>query len=210
MLPDDPQAAVLAQGGPANPLADLIGWPGAAGLPIGAEAASAQGRKGSADPNGTSIEGMTLVDQPTDADADLAARLKAPATPSASAATDTTAPDKDAASVTYGDSPNATEGGAETAKSTRGNPVAMGARATSWRSTTTLAPTAGGSHRRPRAHRPRTTTPPPSRPTQCNRPRMRRSSVAPWPIPYKPPRARSAPAVSASATPAPCRPPPPN
>ena len=140
LLLDDPQAALLAQTEPANPLADLIGWPGAAGLSTGSDVASTQGKKDNA--KGTPIEGMTLVDQPVEADADLANRLKAPSAASApaAAAADLAAPDKDAVSVTYGDSPAPTEGGADTGKADRNNPATMAARPANWRSTTTLAP----------------------------------------------------------------------
>jgi flagellar hook-length control protein FliK len=143
LLPDDPNAALLAQGGPANPLADLIGWPGAAALSTGGDAASAQGQKAQTNASGTPIDGMTPLDQPTEADADLMAQLKALASPSAGA--EHAAPDKDAATVTYGDNPNPTESTADAAKTGRSNPANMGARAANWRSTTTLAPSASAS-----------------------------------------------------------------
>ena len=180
LLSGDPQAGLTALGSAgANPLADLIGWPGAAAAAAAAAASSAGESARAADKapsattpagaaataatsaptdmstsagteSGLSLQGMTLLAQPTAAEPGLVPDLKTPptTTPAASpqgnslsnaavmSASKATA-DSDAVSVRYGDTPTP-KTDTETSIPVR-NGDYMAARPANWRSTTTLA-----------------------------------------------------------------------
>jgi flagellar hook-length control protein FliK len=179
LLSGDPQGGLTALGNAgANPLADLIGWPGAAATAAAAAASSAGEIARAADraPSastsaataatsapidmsasadgelGHSLQGMTLLAQPTAAEPGLVPDSKTPptTTPTASpqgnplsSAAGVTAPkasaDSDAASVRYGDTP--TPKTDTNASIPVRNGDYMAARPANWRSTTTLATT---------------------------------------------------------------------
>jgi flagellar hook-length control protein FliK len=149
----------------ANPLADLIGWAGApVAAPLGKTGASAaegskidiaaegaltdMGKAAATDAtaqtadsgNGVSLQGMTLLAQPTTADANLLAQVKAGAQGTASPA-----PDPSTASQRLTDSAEvsidmtADAQGAHPASAQRANALAA-SRPANWRSTATLGP----------------------------------------------------------------------
>ncbi|AOW12219.1 hypothetical protein LPB72_14725 [Hydrogenophaga crassostreae] len=161
--PEDPNGLLLTDPSAlVNPLADLIGWPGATasatsqGLPgTGTPAGkainptgqpgtlSADLPEGSAAKSGLPLQGMTVLAQPVAADPGLVADQKGLATgahanpaPPAGAATQVLA-NPDAVSVRYGDSPDALPGAGASNPSRDG--AYMAARPANWRSTTALS-----------------------------------------------------------------------
>lgn len=135
----DPSALGLT---PPNPLADLIGWPGAPATGGGASAASVTGA--AQETAGTSLKGMTVLAQPVvadppppvaslaSADTALPSKLPTPGSSPGSTPADADA-DPDAVSVRYGE-----EGGTPSGDASR-NSAYMAARPANWRSTTALA-----------------------------------------------------------------------
>ena len=158
LLSGDPLAGLTALGNAgANPLADLIGWPGAAAASTSATKATAAATSAPVDINagadtesGLSLQGMTLLAQPTAAEPGLVPDIKPPPTTTPAASTQgnplsstavMTAPnataDSDAVSVRYGDT--STPKTDTNASIPVRNGDYMAARPANWRSTTTLA-----------------------------------------------------------------------
>jgi flagellar hook-length control protein FliK len=148
----DPDATLLGQANPAiNPLADLVGWPGAAAFSaataasessanananLGATGTTGNPPQGAPKEGGISLQGMTVLAQPGTADPRLVPDVKTSAAQTTPAGA---APDSDAVSVRYSDTPaspaSPDDSATANAAPSRSHPV-------NWRSTTALAQTA--------------------------------------------------------------------